>query len=245
MKKALVLLSGGLDSAANLALSQMDVKGFSQKSDVQAALALTVDYGQQSAIREIENAKKLTEHFGVEHIVYDLRSFVNLIGAQSALFGKSELPQPEDEKALDDFSKAQSSAQKVWVPNRNAILLSLAGALAESRGLDAILVGFNLEEAMTFPDNSFEFMTAMTHCFSFSTANQVQVLSQTVGFNKIEIVERLERADFPFEYLWSCYRAGSVHCGKCESCQRLHRALMRGMLDSEQKRKALESVFGW
>lgn len=236
MKKAVLLLSGGLDSASNLALHE-------SRPDFEVVLALTVNYGQRSAVNEIRCSTGLAEHFGVEHLVVDFQGMAKLSGATSSLLNPNADVPTLSEETLDDLSVTTKTASAVWVPNRNAILLSFAAALAESRKLDAVAVGFNKEEAATFPDNSVDFLNSMTRSFSYSTSNQVQVLSHTALLTKVEIVERLAEKDFPFRLLWSCYRTGGKHCGRCESCQRLRRSLTRGIGPANQREKILSQVF--
>lgn len=237
MKSAVLLLSSGLDSAANLALAGS--AGFSVK------LALTIDYGQHGARKEVEHARILAKHYQIEHQVFDLRGFSALVSAKSALLSQENIPRPSD---LDAMNVISETAKAVWVPNRNAVLLSIAAAAAESRGFDSVAVGFNREEAVTFPDNSENYMNAITESFKYSTRNQVEVLSATVKLDKTEIVKSLAVKKFPFEYLWSCYRAGSgtngeFHCGECESCLRLKRALKQG-LDEVKFIEVARKVFG-
>lgn len=231
MRHAVLLLSSGLDSAANIVL------GKSAGFDVR--VALTIHYGQRGARSEIERSSALAETFGLEHIVFDLSQFSKLVHAKSALFGSEEIPSPT---SLDDLAVARKSAAAVWVPNRNGVMLSLAAALAESRGFGAVAVGFNAEEAVTFADNTEDFMRAMTKALEYSTSNKVQVVSATVHLNKTQIVEELSKSDFPFELLWSCYRNGESHCGECESCQRLKRALGSG-LQSPLRENVIDRLF--
>ncbi len=80
-----------------------------------------------------------------------------------------------DETAPAEITEA--SAKAVWVPNRNGVMLNIAGAFAESRECDYLLVGFNGEEAVTFPDNSLAYVQAMDNAFSYSTQNGVKVLA--------------------------------------------------------------------
>ncbi len=217
-KPAVLLLSSGLDSAANLALGEF--------CDFDVKYAVTVNYGQKSASQEIAHARALALHFNIEHFVFDFQNFWQLTGRGSALMSDAVMPNPSD---LDAMSVIEKSAKAVWVPNRNAVLLSLAAAAAESREMSVVVVGFNAEEAVTFPDNTADFMNKMTEAFVFSTSNQVEVRSATVSFNKAQIVQRLAERNFPFELLWSCYQNGEKHCGKCESCSRLRRALESGL----------------
>ncbi|HRK01847.1 MAG TPA: 7-cyano-7-deazaguanine synthase QueC [Oligoflexia bacterium] len=223
MRKAVALLSSGLDSAANLALAN--------EAGIDVQLALTFDYGQRAAVKEIESAKRLSDYFGISHLVVNLRNFPEWLGSSgSALLDEGSMPSPE---SLDDLAVIRKSAKAVWVPNRNGVFISIAAAAAEARDASVVLVGFNAEEAVTFPDNSRAYISAMNASLEFSTANRVKVESLTSAWNKKEIVARLlefspsfPNGRFPFEAIWSCYVAENQHCGICESCQRLRRALL-------------------
>lgn len=231
MKKAVVLLSSGLDSAANLALGQF--AGFEVVS------ALTINYGQRAAANEIQYASRLASHFKIEHHVFGIPHFAEMVSKSSALLGKGVVPSPND---LDDLKEIRETAKAVWVPNRNGVMVELAAAFAESNGLDAVVVGFNKEEATTFPDNSKEYIDALNAALKFSTANGVEVMSATVNFTKVEIVKRLAELNFPFEKIWSCYHEDDIQCGECESCKRLRRALETG-LPSDRVKETLSKVF--
>lgn len=210
---ALILLSGGLDSAVNLALA---VRNLSLK------LALTADYGQLAARQEIRAAQALAAHYGVPHQTVCLPFFRRLGGG--ALLGEGSIPEPIP-SALDDPSAAGFSAQQVWVPNRNGLLVNVAACYAEAMGCTQIICGFNREEAATFPDNSSEFVAAANTALSFSTRSGVRVLSFTQRLAKDEIVLLGDLLKVPWEMIWSCYRGGDKPCGRCESCRRLARAM--------------------
>lgn len=214
--RSVVLLSGGLDSAANLA--------FAVERD-EVALAVTADYGQRAAAREIAAARALCGYYGTEHRVLELPWLGGLGG--SALTDPSvRLPHPEPSK-LDDARRAAETARAVWVPNRNGVLIAAAAALADRLRAERVVVGFNREEAATFPDNSQAFLDAMSAALRYSTANGVTVHSYTSGWVKREIVGALRdlTRSFPFERVWSCYEGGPSPCGACESCRRFARAM--------------------
>ena len=103
-------------------------------------------------------------------------------------------------------------------------MLNIAGSFAESRECDYLVVGFNGEEAGTFPDNSLAYVQAMDNAFSYSTQNGVKVLAPLIELGKTEIVRRALKAKAPLEYSWSCYHGEEIPCGKCESCVRRARA---------------------
>jgi 7-cyano-7-deazaguanine synthase len=111
------------------------------------------------------------------------------------------------------------------VPNRNGVLANVAAAFAESLGAQAVLCGFNLEEAATFPDNSREFMAAAESLWRFSTQPGMRLLSPTAALDKPEIVRQALARGLPLELVWSCYRGEPRPCWRCESCRRLRRAL--------------------
>lgn len=222
MNGAVVLLSGGLDSSANF---------FEAALTGRARLALTVDYGQRAAEPEIRAASAMAARFDVRHEVVRVPWLGTLGG--SVLTAAGSIPQIAPD-LLEDRATTEASARAVWVPNRNGVLIHLAAAFAERLGAQSVIVGFNREEAATFPDNSAAYLGAVTQALSFSTANQVRVECFTTALDKTEIVARTEalarehRREFPWDLVWSCYEAGTLPCGGCESCRRLARA--RGKL---------------
>jgi 7-cyano-7-deazaguanine synthase len=120
--------------------------------------------------------------------------------------------------------RTEETAQAVWIPNRNGLLLNVAACYAEGLHARRIVVGFNREEAATFPDNSAEFVAAVNRALTYATRNQVQVVCYTLRLDKTEIVHLGNRLKVPWEYVWSCYHGGDRPCGRCESCRRLQRA---------------------
>ncbi|MDQ1274553.1 MAG: 7-cyano-7-deazaguanine synthase [Euryarchaeota archaeon] len=214
--KAITLLSSGLDSIAALAIAA---------ESCEIDMAITFDYGQRAGQREIEYSRKVCEHFGIENIIINL-GWLGEITNTSLVNRNEEVPSLSFED-IDEAAPAtitENSAKSVWVPNRNGVMLNIAGSFAESRGCDYIVVGFNGEEAGTFPDNSFDYVQAMDHAFSYSTQNGVKVLAPLIKLGKTEIVKRALEAKAPLEYSWSCYHGGEIPCGECESCVRRARA---------------------
>jgi 7-cyano-7-deazaguanine synthase len=217
--KSLILLSGGLDSSANLA--------FARHFD-EPVLALTVDYGQKAAAPELRAAEALARHYRVPHRVVELK-WLGALGGSALTESALEVPAIESGE-LDDLSKTEKTASKVWVPNRNGVLINVAAALAESMGAQQVVVGFNYEEARTFPDNSPQFIGVSTLALKYSTRSGVKVISYTEMMTKSDIVEALAKLPdpFPMELVWPCYEGGAVVCGKCESCRRFQRATGKG-----------------
>jgi len=215
-QKSVILLSGGLDSAANLAIC-------AEQDD--PVLALTCDYGQRAVSSEIRAASELCAYYGVRHEVVQLQWLGGLGG--SSLTELSQSVPKLATSQLDDLSVIRDTARAVWVPNRNGVLIQVAAAYAERLGAFQVLVGFNREEATTFPDNSASFLMKATETLQFSTATQVKLASYTLQWDKKEIVSELKKLtrSFPFDKVWSCYFSGDRPCGECESCQRFKRAI--------------------
>ncbi|ETA67204.1 MAG: 7-cyano-7-deazaguanine synthase [Methanolobus sp.] len=210
------MLSSGLDSVTSVAavLEKTDIK-----------MALIFNYGQRAVDREIQNSIKVCEHFGLDYRVLDI-TWMQEITNTSLVNTNTDVPKLSMEEISDeaDPSITVESAKAVWVPNRNGILINIAAAYAESMDCEHVVVGFNKEEAVTFPDNSPEFISAIDDSLSYSTQNDVKVLAPLIGMNKKEIVARAIELKAPLEYSWSCYHGADVPCGECESCTRRRRA---------------------
>ncbi len=212
--KQIVLLSGGLDSAVCLAKAVREGE---------VRLALNFSYGQRAEQRERESARSLAEHYGVPFESLEL-PFLKELTATALVADGVPLPEPTPEE-LDDPQKGRENALRVWVPNRNGLFVNIAACYAESLGCEAIVAGFNAEEARSYPDNSVGFVEAVNRAFSYSTRTGVRLFSYTQGLTKAEIARLGAELGLPFGLLWSCYRGEERMCGRCESCRRLRRAL--------------------
>ncbi len=211
--KSVVLLSSGLDSTVNL---------YEARARGEVVLALTFDYGQRAAAKEIDCSQKLCQELGVRHRILNLDFFKDF-GKSSLIDSKISLPLTAD-VSIDDYSRSLQTAKAVWVPNRNGIFLNIAAGFAEALDAQVVIPGFNREEATTFPDNSYEFLEQTSQAFRLSTANSVRVECFTVHLNKTEIVRRGEVLGVNWSLIWPCYQALAQWCGQCESCLRSRRA---------------------
>ena len=219
-KKAIVLLSAGLDSTVNLYLAVRELE---------IVKTLTFNYGQKAADKEIFFAKKISENFKIANEVIELPWLKNLGG--SALTNDSKIMPTGSKVSIDSAKISLASAKSVWIPNRNGIFLNIAAGFAESAKVDIIIPGFNAEEAATFPDNSFDFIRATRKTFTFSTANSVDVQCYTIGMSKTEIVKAGHELMVPFADTWPCYQNFTKWCGQCESCVRAKRAFKINRVD--------------
>jgi 7-cyano-7-deazaguanine synthase len=208
--RAVALLSGGLDSAAAVALAP--------EVGCEPAAALFFDYGQRAARREELAAGRIAGFYHIPFERIELPWMARL--SKSALVAGAGEPPRWSPDRLDD-----GAPRAVWVENRNGILIDVAAFYAAELAWDAVIVGFNREEAVAFPDNSEEYVDRVNRALELSLRRRVRVVAPTLAMTKREIVERALALDFPWELLWSCYGGGKLPCGSCESCMRLKRAV--------------------
>jgi 7-cyano-7-deazaguanine synthase len=220
----IALLSGGLDST---------VAAFAAARAGGSGRAVVFDYGQKAAKREMEAAKKISRRLGAELQVIEL-PFLEAVTRTALVMNDQVIPQVKMSK-LDDRSETEKSAAQVWVPNRNGLFLNVAASLCEGLGIREIVVGFNAEEAATFPDNSANFLSRAESFFELSTLTGIRVKAPTLGLNKTEIVRLGMELDAPFQDIWSCYLGGKKMCGRCESCLRSIRAYRNAGLEGVMK----------
>ena len=231
-QRAVVLLSGGLDSGVAL--------GLWLRAGHEVAVCLTADYGQRAAAPEARAARGLAERLGVPWAALDL-SFLGAAAerAGSALHADAERHGRTLPEGTVDSPGDAASAAAVWVPARNVVLIAAAAAEAESRGATAVIVGFNREEAATFPDNSVEFLERASRVMELGTRTGVTVLSPTADLDKPGLGEAATTLGLSADDFWSCYGGGEAACGRCESCARFARAFAgcRGSGAGEESRR--------
>lgn len=218
---SVVLLSGGLDSLAAFHWAH-------KESDI--TLAVTFHYGQQAALKEIECASRICHKYDIAHKVIDLPWYSQL-KPNALLNGNLGLPEFTPKK-LEDPLATQQSARAVWIANRNGVFLNVAASIAEDRLANWIVMGFNAEEAQTFPDNSKEFVQVANQFFKYSTSSGVEVRAPMENKTKTEIVAWALQEKVDLSLVWSCYRGLQKMCGVCESCARLKRALASNQANS-------------
>ena len=203
--RAVVLLSGGLDSYTAAAVARAD--GFT-------LCALTIQYGQRHA-REIEAARRVADALGVEarlELALDLRP----VGG-SALTGGADVPHGRDLDAAD--------IPVTYVPARNTIFLSLALAWAEVLGAQDLVIGVNALDYSGYPDCRPEFIRAFEQVAALGTRAGVEgsgfrIHTPLIDLSKAQIIRRGLQLGLDYTLTHSCYdplRDGSP-CGTCDSC---------------------------
>lgn len=206
-KKAVCLLSGGMDSST-LAYLAKDM-GY----DV---YALHTTYGQRTEKKERLCAGKISELLGAKEFVVVPLDYFSCFGG-SSLTDKGLTVHDHNDSA---GNAAEGSIPNTYVPFRNANLLSLATSYAEIKGADAIFIGVQASDYSGYPDCRPEFIEAFQRVIDLGTSDEtsVKLMTPFVNLNKTEILKKGFELGVPYEYTWSCYRDDHPACGSCDSC---------------------------
>lgn len=205
--KAVILLSGGLDSSTVLYQALAD--GFD-------CYALSFDY-QQRHRRELQAAAAIASVAGVkEHqiVSFDLR-----LWGGSALTDRSiQLP---SDRSLAEMSQ---NIPITYVPARNTIFLSFALAYGEAINAERVYIGVNALDYSGYPDCRHDYIQAMQEVFRLGTkqgieGNPIEILTPLINLKKTEIIQLGNSLGVPWEKTWSCYAGEEIACGICDSCQ--------------------------
>ena len=206
-KKAVVLLSGGLDSATVLAIARE--RGFELH-------ALSFDYGQRHRV-ELKAAQQIAHSFGAKHSVisFDLRQF-----GGSALTGDIDVPK---NRSHDQMSEG---IPITYVPARNTIFLSFALGVAETIGTFDVFVGVNALDYSGYPDCRPEFIKAFESLANVATKAGVEgqrfnIHAPLIRMTKAQIIREGTRLGVDYSMTTSCYDPSpdGRACGRCDSCQ--------------------------
>jgi len=208
LKRAVVLLSGGLDSATTLAMARN--AGYTVH-------ALSFRYGQRHAI-ELEAARRVAEHFRVaEHVIaeIDLRVF-----GGSALTAEIAVPKS---RSLAEMSH---DIPVTYVPARNTVFLSFALAYAETRAASDIFIGVNALDYSGYPDCRPEYIEAYERMANLATKagiegrQRLKIHTPLITLTKAEIIQRGLGLGVDYALTHSCYdpTPGGLACGQCDSC---------------------------
>lgn len=203
--KAVVLLSGGLDSATTLFLAKKN--GF-------RCYCLLFDYGQRHR-REINAAKNIARK---AHYQFEVLKIKLPWKGSSLLDNKSKIRQ-----ITSQASQVTSKIPSTYVPGRNIIFLSFALSYAEAIEAEAIFIGAHAQDYSGYPDCRPEFFKAFSKVVSKGTKagienRRIAIKAPLINKNKAQIIRLASRLGVPFNLTWSCYRGGKTPCGKCDSC---------------------------
>ncbi|MGH3871581.1 MAG: 7-cyano-7-deazaguanine synthase QueC [Pseudonocardiaceae bacterium] len=214
---AVLAASGGLDSTT--------LAYHLHAAGVRLVL-LSCDYGQRHR-RELEFAAALAIRLGIRHHRVDLRSVGALLGG-SALTDMAV--------AVPDGHYTDESMSITVVPNRNAVMLNVAVALAVADRTDAVVFGAHAGDHAVYPDCRPEFVDLVESCARVGNEGFLpagfRVLAPFLTWTKAQIVRRGAELDVPFTQTWSCYKGGLHHCGLCGTCtERKEAFVLAGVID--------------
>jgi 7-cyano-7-deazaguanine synthase len=204
--KAVILLSGGLDSSTVLYQAQAD--GYD-------CYGISFDY-QQRHRRELESARLVAKKAGlVEHQIvnFDLRQW----GGSALTDNRLDLPAS---RSLDQMAE---NIPITYVPARNTIFLSFALAYAEAIASERVYIGVNALDYSGYPDCRPDFINAMQEVFRLGTkqgreGEPISIIAPLIHLQKTEIIQLGNQLGVPWELTWSCYAGEEKACGVCDSC---------------------------
>jgi 7-cyano-7-deazaguanine synthase len=205
--KAVILLSGGLDSSTVL---------YQAKADGCQCYAISFDY-QQRHRKELNSALTLANTAGViEHQVvnFDLRQW----GGSALTDDKINLPQQRSLAEMAD------NIPVTYVPARNTIFLSFALGYAEAIAAERVYIGVNALDYSGYPDCRPDYIQAIQEVFRLGTkqgrsGEPIKIIAPLIDLKKTEIIQLGNQLGVPWHLTWSCYAGNDIACGVCDSCQ--------------------------
>jgi len=202
-EKVVAIVSGGLDSVT------MAYELVHRNYEI---ILISYNYGQRHK-KEILYATKCAENLGVQHHIVDLQVLSDLLGGSSLT---------SEEISVPDGHYAEESMRITVVPNRNAIMINIATALAVSMKCNYVATGVHGGDHYIYPDCRPEFISAQTGALRLANAgfvsDEFEVLAPFVNISKDGIVKIGEAIGVPWLETWSCYKGGEIHCGSCGTC---------------------------
>jgi 7-cyano-7-deazaguanine synthase len=205
--KAVILLSGGLDSSTVL---------YQAKADGCECYAISFDY-QQRHRRELDSARAIALSAQVK-----AHQVVNFDLTQ---WGGSALTDNQMELPIDrNLAEMSQNIPITYVPARNTIFLSFALAYGETLGAQRIYIGVNALDYSGYPDCRLDYIQAMQEVFRLGTKQgreeeAIKIVTPLIELKKTEIIELGNKLGVPWEQTWSCYAGGETACGVCDSCR--------------------------
>ena len=201
MKKAIVAVSGGMDSCVTSAIAEQDYE----------LSFVHINYGQRTEKRELKSFYDIAHYYGVKNTLVVDFSHLSKIGGSSLTDKNIEV------------SEANLNSKEIptsYVPFRNANILSVCVSWAEVIGAEAIFVGAVYEDSSGYPDCRPEFFNAYEKMVDLGTkpATKIVIITPIIHFSKEEIVKKGVELNAPLHLTWSCYQNEDEACGVCDSC---------------------------
>lgn len=201
MSRTVVLCSGGIDSVT---------LAYKVAAERRLDRLISFDYGQRHR-REIEHAARIAADLGARHDVVDITSLGRFLTSSSLISGGDAVP---------DGHYAQDNMRSTVVPNRNAIMLSIAFGIAAGAKADAVGIAVHSGDHFIYPDCRPAFVDAFRAMQATALEGMwdVALYAPFTGTDKAGIVTEGARLGVPYGLTWSCYKGGEKHCGRCGTC---------------------------
>lgn len=202
MKKAVCIISGGMDSALSAQMA---------KHEGYEIIALHFNYKQRTEQKELACFRKISNHLGAEETYEIDLDFFEQIGASALTDRSIEVP----------TDGIEAGVPVTYVPFRNGIFLSIASALAEKHGAEALYIGVVEEDSSGYPDCREGYIRQMQQAVNLGTKEEthIEIKMPLVAMSKAEIVAEAVKLEVPLVYTWSCYQSEEKACGVCDSCR--------------------------
>jgi 7-cyano-7-deazaguanine synthase len=201
-KRAVCIISGGMDSALSAKIAQNE--GYE-------IIALHFNYGQRTESKELECFRKIASALNASETYEIDLPFFEQIGA-SALTDKTiDVP----------TGGLEEGVPVTYVPFRNGIFLSIAAAIAEKHGAQALYIGVVEEDSSGYPDCRENYITQMQKAINLGTKDEtdIEIKMPLVALKKSQIVQKALLYGVPLQDTWSCYKSEDLACGLCDSCR--------------------------
>ncbi len=207
--KAMVLLSGGIDSATCLGMAI-------ERYGTENVIALSIFYGQKHE-KEIQASEKVAEYYRVEQLKLDLTKIFQYSDCSLLQHSDQEIP---EETYAEQLKKTDGKPVSTYVPFRNGLFLSSAASLALSRDCSVLYYGAHADDAAgnAYPDCSSAFDNAISDAIYIGSGNQLKVEAPFVNMTKAEVVKKGLELKVPYELTWSCYEGKEKPCMVCGTC---------------------------
>lgn len=196
---AVVLLSGGLDSTT--LFYQLAAEGFEVRG-------ISVDYGQRHR-KETDYARRTASRLCARHDVVDLTAVTRFLTTSALTSATVAVPEGHYE---------EESMKLTVVPNRNALMLSVAYAVAASEGASRVATAVHAGDHTIYPDCRREFIDAFQAMEDASLGEHIELHTPFLHVDKVTIAREAGRLGVPLDETWSCYQGGERHCGRCGTC---------------------------
>lgn len=202
MKRAVILLSGGMDSLVTTAIAN-------QEND--ELYFLHANYGQKTEEKELECFNNLVQYYSPKDILNVDLSYLKQIGGSSLI---------DETRDIEDHNILNKEVPSTYVPFRNGNLIVIATSWAEVIGAESIYIGAVEEDSSGYPDCRESFYQALNKAIMLGTKDETKITIKTpiIHLTKGEIVKLGQELKAPFQYSWSCYRDNEIACGSCDSC---------------------------